>query len=283
VPFQAESQVAVAMKHVSERIPDVAVERPGVPATVAAVVDRATEKDPDLRYESIAAMIADLEISLDESAARAPALRRSDQATTVLKTVPPARRPLTSAGRGSGSVWKVVAGLVAVLVVIGALVWGGGQLGGWGGSSLPIAAIGDFDPEGDGVEHGSEVGRIVDGDPSGSAWSSETYSVDSFGNKSGMGFWVETDGPQSVGQLDLRLSEAGASVTVYSAPGASTPPDSLADWTPIAEAADLGTKASIDLDNGDASAYYLVWFTRLPASDGGEGYRVEVSDLDLIG
>jgi serine/threonine-protein kinase len=285
VPFQAESQIAVAMKHVSERIPDVAVERPGVPATVAAVVDRATEKDPDSRYESIAEMIADLEISLDESTARAPALRRSDQATTVLKTVPPARRPLTSSGRSSRSGWKVAIGLLGVLIIIGALVWGGGQLGGWGGSSLPVVAIGDFDPEGDGVEHSTEVERIVDGDPSGSAWSSETYSVESFGNKSGMGFWVETEGPQSVDQVDLRLSEPGASVTVYSASGAGTggPPDSLGDWTPVGEADDLGTKGAITLDSTEPSSYYLIWFTRLPASDEGDGYRVEVSDLNLIG
>lgn len=281
VPFQAESQVAVAMKHVSEQIPDVAAVRPGVPATVAAVVDKATEKDPDYRYRSIAEMIADLEISLDESAAREPAQRRSDQATTVLKTVPAARKPLTSSKRSSRL--GVAMGLVGVALVIGALVWGGGLLGGSGGSNLPITAISDYDPEGDGTEHSSELGRIVDGDPSGSAWSSETYSSETFGNKSGTGFYVETKGPQQVQTVKLRLSEDGASVEIYSAPGAISPPPTLSGWELVGEAPGVGTKAEIGLDASQASAYYLVWFTKLPASDGGDGYRVEVSDLSLAG
>ena len=83
--------------------------------------------------------------------------------------------------------------------------------------------------------------------------------------------------------MDLRLSEPGSSVTVYSASGAGGPPDSLGDWTPVGEAADLGTKGTIVLDGTEPSSYYLIWFTRLPASDEGDGYRVEVSDLDLLG
>src|ERR671919_1096831 len=46
VPFRAESQVAVAMKHVNQPLPDVQTRRPEVSASVAAVIDRATTKDP---------------------------------------------------------------------------------------------------------------------------------------------------------------------------------------------------------------------------------------------
>src|SRR4051812_21633353 len=42
VPFHGENQVAVAMKHVREELPDVQVLRPEVSAALAAVVDRAT-------------------------------------------------------------------------------------------------------------------------------------------------------------------------------------------------------------------------------------------------
>lgn len=279
VPFQAESQVAVAMKHVSEPVPDVAAERPGVPATVASVVDIATAKDPDDRYTTIGEMIADLEISLDESAARQPAQRRSEQATTVLKTVPPARRPLTASGRKSRI--RLLLGLLAVLVLIAALVWGGERLGVSGGSSIPIASVGDYDPEGDGEEHASEVGRLVDGDPSGSAWSSETYTVATFGNKSGVGFYLETNGPREATALEMRLSEAGASAIVYAAPGAISPPPTLSGWREVGRGSDLGKAARIDLDPNGSSAYYLVWFTSIPPSDGGDGYRVEVSDVSL--
>ena len=279
VPFQAESQVAVAMKHVSEEIPDVARERPGVPATVAAVVDQATAKSPADRYASIANMIADLELSLDESAAREPIQRRSDQATTVLETVPAARRPLTSSGRGSK--FGIAMGLTGIALIIGALIWGGGQLGGSNPTKVPVASITDFDPEGDGTEHNSELGRVIDGDPSGSAWSSETYASDTFGNKSGVGFYLETQGPQTVSNVRLKLSEAGASVEVFSAPDAISPPPTFDGWRRIGEASDLGTTADISLSEEGSSAYWLVWFTKLPPSDGGDGYRVEVSDLRL--
>ena len=50
VPFHGESAVAVAMKHVREQVPDVQRLRPGVSAATAAVVERATAKDPAQRY-----------------------------------------------------------------------------------------------------------------------------------------------------------------------------------------------------------------------------------------
>ena len=47
VPFQAETQVGVAMKHVNEPMPDVQAKRPEVSAALAAVVERATAKEPE--------------------------------------------------------------------------------------------------------------------------------------------------------------------------------------------------------------------------------------------
>ena len=45
VPFSGENQVAVAMKHVREELPDVQLRRPEVSSALAAVLDRATAKD----------------------------------------------------------------------------------------------------------------------------------------------------------------------------------------------------------------------------------------------
>ena len=58
VPFKAESQVAVAMKHVKDRLPDVQRLRPEVSASLAAVVERATAKETDNRYATAAEMVA---------------------------------------------------------------------------------------------------------------------------------------------------------------------------------------------------------------------------------
>ena len=60
VPFHADSQVGVAMKHVNEELPDVQRRRPEVSAAVALVVERATAKDPAERYQDVGEMIDDL-------------------------------------------------------------------------------------------------------------------------------------------------------------------------------------------------------------------------------
>src|SRR5512142_2019709 len=70
VPFRGENQVAVAMKHVREELPDVQALRPEVSASLAAVVDRATAKDLHERYRSDEELIADLESVLALEAAR---------------------------------------------------------------------------------------------------------------------------------------------------------------------------------------------------------------------
>src|SRR5918999_130407 len=61
VPFHADSQVGVAMKHVNEELPDVQRRRPEASAAVALVVERATAKNPAERYQRIEEMIDDLQ------------------------------------------------------------------------------------------------------------------------------------------------------------------------------------------------------------------------------
>src|SRR5689334_12496304 len=86
VPFKGESQVAVAMRHVREELPDVQRLRPEVSAALAAVVDRATAKDLDRRYLDAGSLVADLEEVLAIETARAGGA--TGEATTVLRTLP---------------------------------------------------------------------------------------------------------------------------------------------------------------------------------------------------
>src|SRR6187431_618553 len=64
VPFHGENQVSVAMKHVREDLPDILLRRPEVSATLAAVLDRMTDKDLAHRYVDVPSLIADLEETL---------------------------------------------------------------------------------------------------------------------------------------------------------------------------------------------------------------------------
>src|SRR3954467_10474521 len=88
VPFRGENQVAVAMKHVREAVPDVQARRPQVSAHTAAIVERLTAKDPPRphpaarvgrgtpeapprRYQTAAELEPDLEDALAIETARA--------------------------------------------------------------------------------------------------------------------------------------------------------------------------------------------------------------------
>src|SRR4051812_32203333 len=90
VPFHGENQVAVAMKHVREDLPDVASLRPETSATVAAVLDRMTCKALDRRYEDAETLLYDLEDALAIEAARSG--RSTGEATAVLRTLPGSAR-----------------------------------------------------------------------------------------------------------------------------------------------------------------------------------------------
>src|SRR6188472_366497 len=93
VPFTGENQVAVAMKHVREELPDVQLRRPEVSSALAAVVDRATAKDLDRRYANDGELIGDLEDVLAIETARSG--QATGEATAVIRTLPAhARRRL---------------------------------------------------------------------------------------------------------------------------------------------------------------------------------------------
>ena len=86
VPFKGENQVAVAMKHVREEIPDVQHKRPEVSAALASVLDTATAKRLEDRYADDAELIADLEDVLAIETARAGSA--TGEVTSVLRTLP---------------------------------------------------------------------------------------------------------------------------------------------------------------------------------------------------
>src|SRR6476659_8750074 len=159
VPFHADSQVGVAMKHVNEELPDVQTRRPELSAAAALVVERATAKDPNERYQHIGEMIDDLSTALEVEAARAGST--TGEATSVLQAVPPAKRKLSSRAR-----WSWAAIFLIVLVGGGALAAtqlissGNSPVGGKGGGNeveekgtpVEITEASPYDPQGDGEE-----------------------------------------------------------------------------------------------------------------------------------
>ncbi len=121
VPFHGENQVAVAMKHVREDLPDVQMRRPEVSAGLAAILDRMTDKHLDHRYPDTDTLDIDLEDALAAEAARSG--RSTGEATAVIATLPErTKRRLPLRMRRRFPVIAVIAALVAVAAVAAVLV-----------------------------------------------------------------------------------------------------------------------------------------------------------------
>ena len=60
VPFNGETTVAIAIKHIQEEMPSPREYVPEIPVCVEQIVLKCTQKSPDRRYHSMAALIADL-------------------------------------------------------------------------------------------------------------------------------------------------------------------------------------------------------------------------------
>src|SRR4029453_5828410 len=187
VPFHGENQVAVAMKHVREELPDVQLRRPEVSSALASVVDRATAKDLDRRYGSDRELIADLEDVLAIETARSG--QATGEATAVIRTLPARARR----GRPLPLRMRHPVALLAALVLIGAAVAAAlylaadrAQHGAQATRNIPTpkntdlvpfsikqANAKDYDPLGDNKsEHPLQAKLVVDGERS-TSWSTE--------------------------------------------------------------------------------------------------------------
>jgi len=280
VPFHAETLVGVAMKHVNEPMPDVQRRRPQVSAALAAVVETATDKDPDRRYADMPAMLGDLESALQVEVARSGGGSHGE-VTNVLDSVPAPRRRVLTRRRVS---W---AGVILVLAAAGAAIALAALTGEEGPShqgnvgTKPIAVEGaeDFDPlSDDQTEHSEDVGFAIDGNPQ-TAWTTETYTTSDFG-KAGVGIYLDASKPVKASQLEVRTATPGFPLDVYGATG--SPPDSLDAWNgPIGSATSVTKDETVPLDSPTSFQYYLLWITSPTALE--EGYGAEISDARLLG
>lgn len=66
VPFDGDTTVEVALKHLQEEIESPAVEVPDIPYSLECIIMKCTKKNPGLRYHDCASLILDLKRSLVE-------------------------------------------------------------------------------------------------------------------------------------------------------------------------------------------------------------------------
>ena len=126
VPFTGDSPVEIAMKHLSETPPAPSDLRPDVPTDLDLVVVRALAKEPADRYQSAAAMDADLETvarggrvaaETAEAATMVLSGERGIDATAATQVVRRPLRPYEPPDR-SRSLWPWLLGIGALIALL---------------------------------------------------------------------------------------------------------------------------------------------------------------------
>jgi len=288
VPFHGENQVTVAMKHVREDVPDVQMRRPEVSSALAAVVDNATAKDLDQRYQDDAELIADLEDVLGIETQRSPN-QATGEATAVLRTLPPGKRRRVP--------WRVLhpARILALLALLGTaaavvLVFmatdkraerGTGTRNvkpppGLQSVSLGQSRAKDFDPFGGDGEHPAEAKAVVDQDTN-STWSTERYDGGVINNKPGVGIYVDAKPSVAAKAIDVISPTRNWQGAIYAAPN-GPPPTKLDGFTKLAPITQSKTRTRVKLPGDKRYRYYLVWITKLPPG----GSSVSIAEIRLF-
>jgi tRNA A-37 threonylcarbamoyl transferase component Bud32 len=294
VPFHGENQVSVAMKHVREDLPDVAVRRPEISASLGSVLDRMTDKDLDRRYPDAQTLVTDLEDVLAIEAARSG--RSTGEATAVLRTLPEGKRrrlPLRLRWRLPLALLLLAGAVVVALVVLlGNEAVDRTQKGTGSGTikappgtrivSVRSTSAHDYDPMGDGEEHPERARLTVDRDP-GTFWTTESYSggqitkAKADGAQPGVGIYVDAKPDVNATRIQIQ-SKPGWRAEIYAAPDGAVPTALDDSWTRVGGGRVTKAKQRFNLStDGKRYRYYLVWITALPPS----ANQVEIDEIGL--
>jgi len=256
VPFDGDSFVAIAMRHVNDPVPSVREVRPDVPPRLDWAIQRAMAKDHDDRFDSMADFAAELEASYGE-------LDGAEGETMVVpRAAPPRRRRQSPRRRRRLGVWPaVLAGVVLAAIaggVIGALTLGGG---GGGSSNAPrpsgpvrFASAEAYDPQGDNQEHDEDVHNAIDSDPA-TFWETEHYR--SF-DKEGVGLALEASRPVSPKTLTVTTDTPGFTAEIRAG-------DSASAATRVAGPKTTSEKTTFQLSRG--GRWFVIWITDLGPND----------------
>ena len=284
-PFTGDTDMAVALKHITTNPAPPGAVRAGVPRALEEIVLRAMAKAPEHRYQSADELRSAL-LSVDLRAGEATAVVA---APPLPPPAPPPARPRVDhtpprgvppsfakpERRWMGPALAATA-VVLTLVVVGVLFarsdTGKRVIDDSGtpeaSKRIPKPTPLAFDPPpGSGVEHDDELPFLVDGDPA-TAWSTETYSRRDFGGlKPGVGVILQLDGSHQLNELKVTSSSSGWNAEVLVA---ASPQSTRAAWgTPVATRRGI-ERGTTTFDLGDRTAgAVLLWITDL-----GEGNSV---------
>ena len=280
VPFRGENQVAVAMKHVREELPDVQTRRPEVSAALASVVDTATAKHVEDRYADDAELIADLEDVLAIETARTGNV--TGEVTSVLRTLPSskqARLPFRLRHRLSAVGLLALVAVAVVAAIAWVLIFHRAHSGNTPVSqrapSRGLVAVRlcqgcahDYNPDalsGPKTQNPGQTANAIDGDLS-TGWSTQQYYSGTLG-KPGVGLYLDAKPGVKARTLVINTATPGFAVQIYgrsSTPNPATFDVGAGGWVSVGASASVTRRDNVHLSAGTRYRYYLIWITKLP-------------------
>jgi len=256
VPFPGENFVAVAMRHINEPPPSVRERRSDVSPRLDLAVRRAMAKSPSDRFPTMADFSHELEVCLGE--------------VRTAKFAPIAAPPRVSGRRtlAGVSTWPLVAALVGLLAVGGAIAFtltrggdGGGSTssnrGGGGGAAVPhLRAVGAYDPYGGDGEHDGDAPKATDRN-AGTYWTTERYSGGL--NKAGVGLVLDAGRSVRLHRVGIATDTPGFTAVIRASASASA-----GFGAPISSSRIVGSQTTFTISaDAPPRRYYLIWVTKL--------------------
>ena len=301
-PFGGDTDIATAMARLTTSAPAVRAERADVSPALDDVIHRCLARQPAARFGSAAAVRDALDRArLDPTGAiprptagppPPPAPAGSTGPITSPHPIPaPAPAPVARRRRSSLTwLWVLLVTLLAIGGGVAAFLLVNDSSGSGSRSSssstAPAATAASFTatafdpPPGDGNEDDDHLANLSDGDPT-TSWSTERYNSFPDGQKKGVGFALALDGEFDVSKVTVDTQQTGWGAEIYVSDKTTAELTTLADWGKV-QASDNdinATQHAFDVD-GVKGRSVLVWFTQLPAGDGGQHY-VEVTEVKV--
>jgi len=90
-PFHADTPIAVALKHITEPVPNIHQVRADLPPDSQALIERAMSKDPDVRFESATALADALNAIVKGESLTMMRLKQDQPSTLLIDAVPDKR------------------------------------------------------------------------------------------------------------------------------------------------------------------------------------------------
>ncbi len=126
LPFQGETPVSVALKHVQDDFPPPSKYNPAIPSLLEGCIVKALSKNPDDRFQTATEMISELRLSQGFVSTKIPKIVKNDFTTQIVPRIQPKRKKETFSEKllavlSSRSQKSIIIGMAVIFLI--AFLW----------------------------------------------------------------------------------------------------------------------------------------------------------------